>query len=73
MSFTIKANFDPKNSFLTNSRDDRIKIKAEITNFNMRYYDKLIKLRPSKKQVARGCGCGGVLGCGVAGAATQNR
>jgi hypothetical protein len=24
-------------------------------------------------QVARGCGCGGILACGVAGAATQNR
>ena len=28
-------------------------------------------LQPSKKQNARGCG--GILGCGVAGATTQNR
>ena len=41
----IKANFEPKNPFLTNSIDDRIKIKAEITSFNMRYYMNLIKLR----------------------------
>ena len=34
----IKAILDPKNPFLTNSIDDRIKIKAEITSFNMRYY-----------------------------------
>ena len=33
----IKVNFDPKNSFLTNSIDDRIKIKTEITSSNMRY------------------------------------
>ena len=39
----------------------------------------LIKLRlrlpvaTIKKQVARGCGCGGILGCGVAGTATKNR
>jgi hypothetical protein len=40
----------------------------------MRYYINLIKLRlrfASKMQVVRGCG--GILGCGVAGAATQNR
>ena len=30
---------------MTNSIDDRIKIKAEITNFNMRYYMYIIKLR----------------------------
>ena len=65
----IKAIFDPKNPFLTNSIDDRIKIKAEITNFIMRYYMNLIKLRPSKKHVVRGCRCGGILGCGVADAA----
>jgi hypothetical protein len=41
----IEAIFDPKNPFLTNSIDDRIKIKAEITSFNMRYYMNLIKLR----------------------------
>ena len=34
----IKAIFDPKNPFLTNSIDDRMKIKAEISSFNMRYY-----------------------------------
>ena len=41
----------------------------------MRYYIIHIKLgwelRPSKKQVAHGCG--GLLGCGVASAASQNR
>ena len=42
--FTIKAPFYPENSFSTNSKDDRIKIKAEITSFNMRYYKNLIKL-----------------------------
>ena len=42
--FTIKAIFDPQNSFSTNSRDDKIKIKAEIKSFNMRYYKNLIKL-----------------------------
>ena len=41
----IKAIFDPKNPFLTDSIDDSIKIKAEITSFNMRYYMNLIKLR----------------------------
>ena len=41
----IKAIFDPKNPFLNNSIDDRIKIKAEITSFNMTYYMNLIKLR----------------------------
>jgi hypothetical protein len=30
-------------------------------------------LRPSKMRVVRGCGCGGILGCGVVGAATQIR
>ena len=34
----IKAIFDPKNPFLTDSIDDNIKIKAEIPSFNMRYY-----------------------------------
>ena len=42
--FVIKAIFDPKNPFLTNSIDDRIKIKAEITSFNMRYYMYIIKV-----------------------------
>jgi hypothetical protein len=41
----IKAIFDPKNPFLTNSIDDIIKIKAEITSFNIRYYMNVIKLR----------------------------
>ena len=41
----IKAFFDPKNSFMTNSIDARIKIKAEITSFNLKYYMNLTKLR----------------------------
>ena len=59
--------FQQLKQFLTNSIDDRVKIKAEITSFNRRYYINL------KKQVVRSCACGGILGCGVAGAATQNR
>ena len=39
----IKAFFDPKNPFLTNSIDDKIEIKAEITSFNVRYYMYMIK------------------------------
>ena len=35
-NFTVEAIFDPKNSFLTNSRDDRIKIKTEITRGTIR-------------------------------------
>ena len=48
---------------------------TEILSFKMRYYVYIIKLRlqPSKKQVAHGCGCEGLLSCGVAGVATQNR
>ena len=30
-------------------------------------------MRPSRKQVASGCGCGGLLSFGVASAASQNR
>ena len=41
----IKAIPDPKNIFLTNSIGDRIKIKAEITSFDMRFYMNLIRLR----------------------------
>ena len=40
----INAIFDPKSLFLTNSIDDRIKIKAEITRFYMRYYVYRIKV-----------------------------
>ena len=72
----IKAIFDPKNSFLSNSIDDRIKIKAEITSFFIRYYMNFIKLR-LRLQVATikkaSCAFRGRLGCKVAGAATQNR
>ena len=35
------------------------------------YWDLKQCLKPSKKQVAHGCG--GLLGCGVASAASQNR
>ena len=42
----IKAILDTKkNPFVTNSRDARIEIKAEISSFNMRWYMNLIKLR----------------------------
>ena len=41
----IKAIYDPKNPFLTDSIDDSMKINAEITSFNMRYYMNFIKLR----------------------------
>ena len=53
--------------------DDRMKIKAEITSFKMRYYMYMFKLRVAtikKASCVCGCGCGGTLGCGVAGAAT---
>ena len=76
---SLRASRAIKNPFLTNSIVDRIEIQAEITSFNMRYYMNLTKLRLRSqlatitKQVAHGWGCGGILGCGVAGAATQNR
>ena len=41
----IKAIFDPRNPFLYDVIDDSMKIKDEITSFNMRYYMNLIKLR----------------------------
>ena len=33
----IKAICDPKNPYLTDAIDDSMKIKAEITSFNMKY------------------------------------
>ena len=37
--------FQQLKQFMTDSIDDRMKIKAEITSFNTRYYMNLIKLR----------------------------
>ena len=69
----IKAIFDPRNPFLYDVIDDSMKIKDEITSFNMRYYMNLIKLRLqvatierascAQVRVRRGfglrnCGCG---------------
>ena len=40
----IEVIFDSKNPFFNNSMDDRIKTKAEITIFEMRYYMYILKL-----------------------------
>ena len=64
----IKAIFDPKNPFLTNSIVDRIEIQAEITSFNMRYYMNLTKLRlPSRLATITKQAVGGAEGFWVAG------
>ena len=66
----IKAIFDLKNPFLTNSIDDRIKIKAEITRLYMRYYVYIIKVvvvvATCNHQKCKLCAIVGVEGCWVA-------
>ena len=61
----INRGFQQLKQFLTNSIDDGIKIKAEITSFNMRYYlyefDKL-RLRVATIKKAS---CAGVEGLWV--------
>ena len=67
--------FDPKNSFLSNSIGDRIKIKAEITSFVIRYYMNKVAVAVAScdHQKSKLCTVAGAEGFWVAGAATQNR